>query len=253
VILARLDGSRGIREEGEPQLAEDHDGRIALITGAASGIGAAVAARLAARGWRVAGLDLRESETDLPLVADVADGGAVLGATDRAARELGPVSLLVTVAGHYEMLPVSEIETERWQRMLSVHLGGTRNACAAVLPAMLEAGRGTIITISSELALGGGTEDAHYAAAKGAIIGFTKSLAAEVAGRGVQVNSVAPGPTDTPLLSPDSPWRAPAFLQTLPLRRLVRPEEVAETVLFLAEEGGYFCGQVLSPNAGAVI
>jgi 2-hydroxycyclohexanecarboxyl-CoA dehydrogenase len=177
----------------------------------------------------------------------------VRGAADRAVRELGPVSLLVTVAGHYEMLPVSEIETGRWQRMLSVHLGGTRNACTAVLPAMLEAGRGTIITISSELALGGGAEDAHYAAAKGAIIGFTKSLAAEVAHAGVRVNCVAPGPTDTPLLSAGSPWRDPAFLRTLPLGRLVRPGEVAETVLFLAEEGDYFCGQVLSPNAGAVI
>jgi 2-hydroxycyclohexanecarboxyl-CoA dehydrogenase len=253
VILARPDEPSGVGEEGESLLAETHDGRIALVTGAASGIGAAVAARLAARGWRVAGLDLSESETDLPLVADVADGGAVRGAADRAVRELGPVSLLVTVAGHYEMLPVSQIETGRWQRMLSVHLGGTRNACTAVLPAMLEAGRGTIITISSELALGGGAEDAHYAAAKGAIIGFTKSLAAEVAHAGVRVNCVAPGPTDTPLLSADSPWRDPAFLRTLPLGRLARPGEVAETVLFLAEEGDYFCGQVLSPNAGAVI
>jgi 2-hydroxycyclohexanecarboxyl-CoA dehydrogenase len=233
--------------------AEDNDGGVALITGAASGIGAAVAACLAGRGWRVAGLDLRGSETDLPLVADVADRRAVREAAGRAARELGPVSLLVTVAGHYEMFPVSEIGAERWQKMLSVHLGGTRNACAAVLPAMLEAGRGTIITTSSELALGGGAEDAHYAAAKGATIGFTKSLAAEVANRGVRVNSVAPGPTDTPLLAPDSPWRDPAFLQTLPLGRLVSPEEVAETILFLVEEGDYFCGQVLSPNAGAVI
>lgn len=234
-------------------VAENNDASTALVTGAASGIGAAVAACLAGQGWRVAGLDLRTSETDLPLVADVADGGAVREAADRVARELGPISLLVTVAGHYEMLPVSEIGVEQWQKMLSVHLGGTRNACAAVLPAMLEAGGGTIITTSSELALGGGANDAHYAAAKGAIIGFTKSLAAEVAGRGVRVNSVAPGPTDTPLLSPNSPWRDPAFLQTLPLRRLVTPEEVAETVLFLAEDGGYFCGQVLSPNAGAVI
>jgi NAD(P)-dependent dehydrogenase (short-subunit alcohol dehydrogenase family) len=253
VILARSNVLPDIREEGKDHLVEVHERSVSLVTGAASGIGAAVAARLAARGWRVAGLDLRESETDLPLVADVADSGAVREAADRAARELGPVSLLVTVAGHYEMFPVSKIGNERWQRMLSVHLGGTRNACAAVLPPMLEAGRGTIITISSELALGGGAEDAHYAAAKGTIIGFTKSLAAEVAERGVRVNSVAPGPTDTPLLSPDSPWSDPAFLQTLPLRRLVSPEEIAETVLFLAEEGGYFCGQVLSPNAGAVI
>lgn len=233
--------------------AEDRDAGVALITGAASGIGAAISACLAERGWMVAGLDLRGSKTDLPLIADVTDRQAVGEAADRAARELGPVSLLVTVAGYYEMLPVSEIEVERWHRMLAVHLGGTYNSCVAVLPGMLERGRGHIITISSELALTGGGEDAHYAAAKGAIIGLTKSLAVEVAGKGVQVNCVAPGPTDTPLLEPDSPWRDPAFLETLPLRRLVRPEEVAEVVLFLAEEGDYFCGQVLSPNAGAVI
>jgi 2-hydroxycyclohexanecarboxyl-CoA dehydrogenase len=229
------------------------ESRVALVTGAASGIGAAVASRLAGQGWRVAGLDLHESGTDLSLVADVTDAAAVREAAGRAERELGPVSLLVTVAGYYEMLPVSAVGVEAWRRMLAVHLGGTRNACAAVLPGMIEAGRGHVITISSELALAGGENDAHYAAAKGAIVGFTKSLAAEVAGRGVRVNSVAPGPTDTPLLGPDSPWRAPAYLETLPLRRLVRPEEVAEAVLFLAEEGDYFCGQVLSPNAGAVI
>jgi NAD(P)-dependent dehydrogenase (short-subunit alcohol dehydrogenase family) len=228
-------------------------GGVAIVTGAASGIGAAVAARLAARGWKVAGLDLRESETDLPLTADVTDAAGVRDAAQRAERELGPISLLVTVAGYYEMVPVSDIGIDAWRRMLDVHLGGTRNACAAVLPGMVERGEGRVITISSELALAGGEDGAHYAAAKGAIIGFTKSLAAEVAASGVLVNAVAPGPTDTPLLPPDSPWREAAYLETLPLRRLVRPDEIAETVLFLAEEGDYFCGQVLSPNAGAVI
>jgi NAD(P)-dependent dehydrogenase (short-subunit alcohol dehydrogenase family) len=118
---------------------------------------------------------------------------------------------------------------------------------------MLEAGRGTIVTISSELALAGGAEDAHYAAAKGAILGFTRSLGAELAPSGIRVNSVAPGPTDTPLIEADSPWRAPDYLATLPLRRLVRPEEVAGAVLFLFEEEANFAGQVISPNAGAVI
>jgi 2-hydroxycyclohexanecarboxyl-CoA dehydrogenase len=233
--------------------AGDGERGVALVSGAASGIGATISTRLAGGGWKVAGLDLHESKTELPIKADVSDREAVRAAADRVADELGAVSLLVTVAGYYEMFPVSEIGVERWRRMLAVHLGGTYNACAAVLPGMLERGEGRIVTISSELALGGGTDDAHYAAAKGAIIGFTKSLAAEVAGSGVRINSVAPGPTDTPLLAPDSPWRAPDFLRTLPLRRLVSPEEIAETVLFLAEEGDFFCGQVLSPNAGAVI
>lgn len=232
---------------------DDHARRVALVTGAASGIGAEITALLGKRGWKVAGLDLRGSKADLSLIADVTDPAAVRAAVNRAARELSPISLLVTAAGYYEMLPISEIGIEQWHRMLAVHLGGTRTACMAALPGMLERGSGRIITISSELALAGGDGDAHYVAAKGALIGFTKSLAVEVAGRGVRVNSVAPGPTDTPLLEPNSAWRDPAFLETLPLRRLVRPEEVAEAVLFLAEEGDYFCGQVLSPNAGAVI
>jgi 2-hydroxycyclohexanecarboxyl-CoA dehydrogenase len=229
------------------------DTRVALVTGAASGIGAEISRLLADRGWRVAGLDLDQSETELPLQVDVADRAAVREAAERVAGELGPVSLLVTAAGMYEMVPVAEIDTERWRRMLAVHLGGVVNACWAVLPGMLAAGSGLIVTISSELAIAGGAGDAHYAAAKGAIIGFTRSLAIELAAQGIRVNSVAPGPTDTPLLAADSPWRAPDYLATLPLRRLVRPEEVAETVALLVEEGGYFTGQTLSPNAGAVI
>ncbi len=123
--------------------SEDHAQKVALVTGAASGIGAEIATLLSRRSWEVAGLDLRGSKTDSSLIADVADGATVRAAVDRATRELGPISLLVTVAGHYEMLPISEIGIERWHRMLTVHLGGTRNACAAVLPGMLERGGDT--------------------------------------------------------------------------------------------------------------
>lgn len=227
--------------------------RVALVTGAASGIGAAVCARLAASGWRLAGIDLRRSAVDLALEADVSDRAAVEAAVERVRRELGEPSVLVTAAGYYEMAAVEEIDAERWRRMLAVHLGGVVSTCWAVVPAMLRAGSGTIVTISSELALAGGAGDSHYCAAKGAILGFTRSLGAELAPRGIRVNGVAPGPTDTPLLADDSPWRAPDYVDTLPLRRLVRPEEVAETVSLLVEEGAYFAGQTLSPNAGAVI
>jgi 2-hydroxycyclohexanecarboxyl-CoA dehydrogenase len=226
---------------------------VAIVTGAASGIGAVVSARLAEQGWRVAGLDLERSDTELSLRVDVTDRPAVEQAARSAAERLGPVSALVTAAGVYEMVPVADIDAERWRRMLAVHLGGVANACWAVLPSMLQSGTGTIITISSELALAGGDGDAHYAAAKGAILGFTRSLGAELAPQGIRVNSVAPGPTDTPLLGPDSPWRRPAYLASLPLGRLVRPDEVADTVMFVLEEGTYFYGQTVSPNAGAVI
>ena len=228
-------------------------GQVAVVTGAASGIGAAVASALAERGWRVAGLDLHDSACELSLQADVADRAAVAAAVERAREELGPISALLTAAGIYEMTPVADITTAAWRRMLAIHLGGVANACWAVVPSMLEAGSGSIVTISSELAIAGGAEDAHYAAAKGAIIGFTRALGAELAPQGIRVNSVAPGPTDTPLIEADSPWRAPDYLATLPLRRLVRPEEVAGAVLFLLEEEANFVGQVISPNAGAVI
>jgi 2-hydroxycyclohexanecarboxyl-CoA dehydrogenase len=226
---------------------------VALVTGAASGIGAAIASLLAERGWRVAGLDLDRSATELSLQADVSDREAVQAAAGTVADELGPPTLLVTAAGVYELVPVEEIDDDRWRRMLAIHLGGVANACWAVLPGMLAKSSGTVVTISSELALAGGANDAHYVAAKGAILGFTRSLGVELAPRGIRVNSVAPGPTDTPLLDADSPWRAPDYLATLPLGRLVTPEEVAQTVLFLVEEGTYFAGQTISPNAGAVI
>jgi 2-hydroxycyclohexanecarboxyl-CoA dehydrogenase len=229
------------------------DSGVALVTGAASGIGAAVAGLLAERGWRVAGLDLDRSDTELALQADVSDRSAVRKAVDRTAKELGPPTLLVTAAGVYEQAPVEDIDDERWRRMLAIHLGGVANACWAVVPGMVAAGEGTVVTISSELALAGGGNDAHYVAAKGAILGFTRSLGVELAPRGIRVNSVAPGPTDTPLLDADSPWRAPDYLATLPLGRLVTPEEVAQSVLYLVEEGTYFAGQTISPNAGAVI
>ena len=101
--------------------------------------------------------------------------------------------------------------------------------------------------------IGGGGDDSHYAAAKGAVIGLVRSLAAEVAARGVRVNAVAPGPTDTPLLAADSPWRAADYLATLPAGRLTRPDEVALCVSALIEEGSFCVGEILSPNSGAVI
>jgi 2-hydroxycyclohexanecarboxyl-CoA dehydrogenase len=238
--------------EGSPAMNGTPPG-VALVTGAASGIGAAIASLLAERGWRVAGLDLAESSTECSVQADVADREAVQVAAERATRELGPIALLVAAAGVYEQAPVEAIDDAHWRRMLAIHLGGVANACWAVLPGMLAKGEGTIVTISSELALSGEGNDAHYVAAKGAILGFTRSLGVELAPRGIRVNSVAPGPTDTPLLDPDSPSRAPDYLASLPLGRLVTPDEVAETVLYLVEEGTYFAGQTISPNAGAVI
>jgi NAD(P)-dependent dehydrogenase (short-subunit alcohol dehydrogenase family) len=230
------------------------DAPVAVITGAASGIGAACARRLRAAGWRTAGLDLNDSDTDLPSRLDVTDAGLVRAAVDAAADRFGRLDLMVTAAGYYEEgLDVAEISRAQWDRMLAVLLGGTANAFQAALPHLLRRGRGGLIAVSSELALAGSATDLHYVAAKGAVLGLVKSLAMEVAHTAVRVNAVAPGPTDTPLLAPDSLWREPSYLATLPLRRLVKPEEVASAVYYLATEGSMYCGEVLSPNAGAVI
>jgi 2-hydroxycyclohexanecarboxyl-CoA dehydrogenase len=230
------------------------DGPVTVITGAASGIGRACADVMRGAGWRTAGIDLNTSDTDLSLRADVSDRAAVAQVVDQAAERFGQIDLLVSAAGYYqEGIDVADITVAQWDRMLSVILGGTVNCCAAVLPYLLRRGQGTIVAISSELALAGSATDLHYVAAKGAVLGLAKSLAVELAGTAIRVNVVAPGPTDTPLLASDSLWREPEYLATLPLGRLVTPQEIASAVHFLATEGSVYCGEVLSPNAGAVI
>jgi 2-hydroxycyclohexanecarboxyl-CoA dehydrogenase len=216
---------------------------VALVTGAGGGIGGASADALEAAGMDVA-------RTDLPL--DVSDADAVAGLVARTERELGPIEVLVNCAGHLTETPIAAISDAEWRRMLRVHLGGTWHTCREVAPRMAARGRGAIVNTSSELALCGAELHAHYCAAKGAIVGLTKSLALELAGRGVRVNAVAPGATDTALLT--GTWRTPEYLGSLPLRRLSTPAEIAASVAFLASDAAaYVTGIVLSPNSGAVI
>ena len=216
---------------------------VALVTGAGGGIGGACADALEAAGMEVA-------RTDLPL--DVADADAVAGLVARTEQELGPIDVLVNCAGHLTETPIADISDPEWRRMLRVHLGGTWHTCREVAPRMAARGRGAIVNTSSELALCGAELHAHYCAAKGAIVGLTKSLALELAGRGVRVNAVAPGATDTALLT--DTWRTPEYLGSLPLRRLSTPAEIAATVAFLTSDAAsYVTGIVLSPNSGAVI
>jgi NAD(P)-dependent dehydrogenase (short-subunit alcohol dehydrogenase family) len=229
------------------------DRPVALVTGGASGIGAAVVEVLSGRGYVVGCLDLSSTTAaDHAVAVDVSDVSAVDAAVSQIRDRLGPISAVVTSAGYYEMAPVAEISAEAWRRMLRVHLGGLVNVARATLPDLIEQ-RGALVAVASELAVGGGDGDAHYAAAKGAILGFVRSLAVEVAGPGVRVNCVAPGPTDTPLLAADSPWRANDYLTTLPLRRLVTPREVARCVEYLVCDATFSVGEVVNVNSGAVI
>ncbi len=227
---------------------------VALVTGGASGIGAAVVTALTGRGFAVGCLDLVGAAplAEYTVAVDVSDGAAVASAVAEVRGKLGPISAVVTSAGHYEMAPVADISVQAWQRMLRVHLGGLVNVARATLPDLIEH-RGALVAVASELAVGGGDGDAHYAAAKGAILGVVRSLAAEVAPHGVRINAVAPGPTDTPLLADDSPWRAAEYLDTLPLRRLTAPHEVARCVEYLVCDATFSVGDVVNVNSGAMI
>jgi NAD(P)-dependent dehydrogenase (short-subunit alcohol dehydrogenase family) len=225
---------------------------VAFVTGAAGGIGGAVAAALSERGHEVAYNHLPgESVPGYSAEADVSDPAAVTRAIDRAELDLGEIEVLVNCAGFVQEIELHEITDTDWRRMLAVHLGGSYHTCRLLGPRMRDRGHGTIVNVSSELALTGSEVMAHYCAAKGAIIGLTKALAKELA-PAVRVNSVAPGPTDTPLLT--DRWRAPEYLATLPVRRLATAAEIGAAVAFLAsEDGSFFTGQVVSPNSGTAI
>ena len=227
--------------------------KVALVTGAASGIGAAIATRFKQNGWQVASIDKNKSNTDLSIEADVSDFKSVSDAVLKIEKELGPIEAAISNAGHYEMKSITEVSDESLVKMFAVHLGGFRNIALSILPSMRKRKNGSLICITSELGIGGGEFVSHYSAAKGAQIGLVKTLSLEYASFNIRVNAVAPGPTDTPLIPLNSPERQPEFLNTLPLKRLVKPEEISQAVWFLASEGTFFSGEIISPNAGAVI
>ncbi len=183
---------------------------------------------------------------------DVADAAAIERAFEQVEDKFGPISAVVTAAGYYERVDILELDDHHVDRMVDVLINGTANVCRSALRRMLPRGRGSICTIGSELGLCGDADAAHYAACKGAIHALTKTIAREAAPHGVRVNCVAPGPTDTPLMTPE--LRDPAYIDSLVLRRLVDPNEIAAMVGFvIAADQHNLVGQIISPNAGAVV
>jgi len=238
-------------------------GRTALITGAASGIGRAIAAHYLAAGAEVVLADrssrvdevARELGATNGLVLDATDEAAVTEAVAAAVDALGRIDILVTSHGILTQSPLADMSLDQWHETLSVDLTSVFLLNRAVLAGMLDQGGGRIVNVASQLGIKGGASLAHYAAAKAGVIAMTKSLALEVSSRGVLVNAIAPGPIETPLLGGlDDDWKR-AKQAELPLGRFGTADEVAPTAVLLASDpgGNLFVGQVLGPNSGDVM
>jgi 2-hydroxycyclohexanecarboxyl-CoA dehydrogenase len=244
-------------------------GRTAVVTGAASGIGLAVAQRLARDGSAVALFDRNgdaavaaaeeiagSGAAAMGVTVDVTDRGAIAAGLAQVREQLGPVTVLVNSAGLDGFDPFLKITPETWDRLLAVNLTGTFNMCQLVLPDMVDAGWGRIVNISSSSTHGGQPFMAHYVSAKSGVNGLTKSLALEFGPKGITVNAVPPGFIDTPMLR--AAQRKGLLGGTVeehaartPVRRAGTPQDIAATCAFLVrDEAGYVTGQIIGVNGG---
>ncbi len=240
------------------------EGKVAVVTGAASGIGLGTAEALAEAGAavvladinapkaeeearRLAGKGLRASSANL----DVTNDASIASFARQAVNGNGGVDILVNAAGWGKIQPFVENDPGFWERVIALNLGGPIKLTRALLPQMIERQAGRIVNISSDAGRVGSLGETVYSGAKAGVIGFTKGLAREMARYGITVNCVCPGPTDTPLLAAVPEKHREAFLRAIPMRRFAQPRDIAHAVLFFAsEQAGYITGQVLSVSGG---
>jgi 2-hydroxycyclohexanecarboxyl-CoA dehydrogenase len=241
--------------------------QVAIVTGAASGIGRATALRLAAEGAAVVIADVNvDGATSvarsisegggraMALQVDVADAPGVKAMTERAVAAFGKVDILVSNAGWDRAGTFADSDEDLWDRVIAINYRGHLATCHAALPYMKERGRGRIITVASDAGRVGSSGEVVYSGAKGAVIAFTKGLAREVARDGINVNCVAPGLVDTPLLAGIAEGHEKliaAIVRSIPLGRTGVPDEVAAAICFFASsDAAYITGQTLSVNGG---
>ena len=240
------------------------DDQIAIVTGGASGIGQATARRLAGEGAAVVIADVNGEGAGgvarsisegggraIALQVDVTDAPGVRAMTEQTIAAFGKIDILVSNAGWDRAGPFADTDEELWDRVIAINYRGHLATCHAALPYMRERGRGRIVTVASDAGRVGSSGEVVYSGAKGAVIAFTKGLAREVARYGINVNCVAPGLVDTPLLAGMPEKLIAAIVRSIPLRRTGVPEEIAAAICFLAsDDAAYITGQTLSVNGG---
>ncbi|MDQ1749358.1 MAG: 3-oxoacyl-[acyl-carrier protein] reductase [Pseudonocardiales bacterium] len=244
------------------------EGKIAVVTGGARGIGGGIATAFAAEGADVVIADVLGEEAAADVVAAIAASGRrslyvktdvsnedqVRAMIDAAHAEFGRIDILVNDAGIVSQLAFEDIDAAEFDRVIGVNLRGVFLCSRHAIKGMLERGAGVIINVASQLGQIGGVEMVHYSASKAGVIGFTKALAREVSTRGIRVNAIAPGPILTDMMAEETEEWAARKLAELPIGRFGQAHEVAPTAVFLAsDDSSYYVGQTLCPNGGDVM